>query len=133
MRFLLDTNICIYIIKRKPIKVFEKFQMLQLSDVGVSAITVAELEYGAFKSQRQEQNRAALNQFLMPLEVLPFDQSATQTYGQIRAELERQGIVVGAMDLLIASQAICQNLVLVTNNVRELSRIPGLILENWTE
>jgi tRNA(fMet)-specific endonuclease VapC len=133
MRFLLDTNICIYIIKRKPIKVFEKFQMLQLSDVGVSAITVAELEYGAFKSQRQEQNRAALNQFLMPLEVLPFDQIATQTYGQIRTELERQGIVVGAMDLLIASQAICQNLVLVTNNVRELSRIPGLILENWTE
>lgn len=69
----------------------------------------------------------------MPLEVLPFDQSTTQTYGQTRAELERQGIVVGAMDLLIAPQAISQNLVLVTNNERELSRIPGLILENWTE
>lgn len=133
MRFLLDTNICIYIIKRKPIKVFEKFQTLQPLDVGVSSITIAELEYGAFKSQRQAQNRSALNQFLMPLAVLAFDRSATQIYGQTRAELEQQGIVVGAMDLLIASQAISQNLVLVTNNVRELSRIPGLILENWTE
>jgi tRNA(fMet)-specific endonuclease VapC len=133
MRFLLDTNICIYIIKRKPVEVFEKFQTLKLSDIGISSITIAELEYGAYKSQRQSQNRAALHQFLMPLEILPFDQSATQTYGQIRAELERQGIVVGAMDLLIASQAISQSLVLVTNNVRELSRIPGLILENWLE
>ncbi|NJO81177.1 MAG: type II toxin-antitoxin system VapC family toxin [Cyanobacteria bacterium RM1_2_2] len=133
MRLLLDTNICIYIIKRKPLKVLEKFQTLQLSDVEVSSITIAELEYGAFKSQRQEQNRVALNQFLMPLEILPFDQGATRIYGQTRAALERQGIVIGAMDLLIASQAISQNLVLVTNNVRELSRIPGLILENWTE
>ena len=133
MRFLLDTNICIYIIKQKPPKVFEKFQMLNPLDVGVSSITVAELEYGAYKSQRQEQNRAALSQFLIPLEILPFDERATQTYGQIRAELERRGTVIGSMDMLIASQAISLGLTLVTNNVRELSQIPGLTLENWVE
>ena len=133
MRFLLDTNICIYIIKQKPPKVFEKFQMLNPLDVGVSSITVAELEYGAYKSQRQEQNRAALSQFLIPLEILPFDERATQTYGQIRAELERRGTIIGSMDMLIASQAISLGLTLVTNNVRELSQIPGLTLENWVK
>ncbi|HEY9905792.1 MAG TPA: type II toxin-antitoxin system VapC family toxin [Candidatus Sericytochromatia bacterium] len=133
MRFLLDTNICIYIIKQKPPKVLEKFQTLTPSDVGVSSITVAELEYGAYKSQRQEQNRAALSQFLIPLEILPFDERATQTYGQIRAQLERRGTVIGSMDMLIASQAISLGLTLVTNNVRELSQIPGLPLENWVE
>ncbi len=112
MRFLLDTNICIYIIKQKPPKVFEKFQTLNPSDVGVSSITVAELEYGAYKSQRREQNRAALNQFLIPLEILPFDERATQTYGKIRAELERKGIVIGSMDMLIASQAMSLGLTL---------------------
>ena len=133
MRFLLDTNICIYIIKQKPSKVFDKFQTLNPLDVGVSSITVAELEYGAYKSQRQEQNRAALSQFLIPLEILPFDERATQTYGQIRAELERRGTVIGSMDMLIASQAISLGLTLATNNVRELSQIPGLTLENWVE
>jgi len=133
MRFLLDTNICIYIIKQKPLKVFKKFQTLNPLDVGVSSITIAELEYGAYKSQRQEQNRAALSQFLIPLEILPFDERATQTYGQIRAELERRGTVIGSMDMLIASQAISLGLTLATNNVRELSQIPGLTLENWVE
>ncbi|WP_414585147.1 type II toxin-antitoxin system tRNA(fMet)-specific endonuclease VapC [Scytonema sp. PCC 10023] len=133
MRFLLDTNTCIYIIKRKPPKVFDKFQTLEIFDVGISSITVAELEYGVYKSQRQQQNQAALSQFLIPLEIIPFDASATQTYGRIRAELERQGIVIGSMDMLIASQAISLGLILVTNNVREFSRIPGLVLENWVD
>jgi len=131
IKFLLDTNICIYIIREKPAKVLEKFQSLSPSDVGVSSITVAELEYGAYKSQRQEQNRAALSQFLMMLEILPFDAKTTQTYGKMRAELEKMGIVIGAMDLLIASQALDRGITLVTNNVREFSRIPGLIWENW--
>lgn len=133
MRFLLDTNICIYIIKKKPAKVLEKFQTLDPSDVGVSSITVAELEYGAYKSQRLEQNKAALTQFLLPLEVLPFDERATHTYGQVRAELERRGIVIGAMDMLIASQALSLGLILVTNNIKELSQIPDLTWENWVE
>jgi len=133
MRFLLDTNICIYIIKRKPQKIFDKFQTLEIFDIGISSVTIAELEYGVYKSQRQQQNRAALIQFLITLPVVPFDERSTQTYGQIRAALERQGIVVGPMDLLIASQAISLGLTLVTNNVRELSRIPGLTLENWVD
>jgi tRNA(fMet)-specific endonuclease VapC len=133
MRFLLDTNICIYIIKNKPPQVLAKFQTLDIYDIGISSITVAELEYGVYKSQRQEQNRVALSQFLIPLEILPFDEQATQIYGRIRAELERQGIVIGSMDMLIASQAISIGLTLVTNNVRELSRIPGLALENWVD
>jgi tRNA(fMet)-specific endonuclease VapC len=95
MRFLLDTNTCIYIIKRKPPKVFDKFQTLEIFDVGISSITVAELEYGVYKSQRQQQNQSALSQFLIPLQIIPFDASATQTYGRIRAELEQQGIVIG--------------------------------------
>src|SRR4028118_335859 len=102
MRFLLDTNICIYIIKQKPQKVFEKFQTLEIFDIGISSVTIAELEYGVYKSQRVEQNRAALTQFLITLPIVAFDERSTQTYGQIRAGLERQGIVVGAMDLLIA-------------------------------
>lgn len=133
MRFLLDTNTCIYIIKRKPLKVFERFQTLDIFDVGISSITVAELEYGVYKSQRQQQNQAALSQFLIPVEIILFDETATQTYGRIRAELERQGIVIGSMDMLIASQAISLGLILVTNNVREFSRIPGLVLENWVD
>jgi len=131
MRFLLDTNICIYIIKRQPPQVLDKFRTLDISEIGISSITIAELEYGAYKSQRTEQNRVALNQFLIPLEIVPFDERATETYGQLRSQLERQGIVVGSMDMLIASQAIGLGLILVTNNVRELSRIPGLVIENW--
>lgn len=131
MQFLLDTNICIYIIKRKPQQVLNRFQTLNISDVGVSSITVAELEYGAYKSQRIEQNRVALNQFLIPLEVLPFDEQSTQIYGNLRAALERQGNIIGAMDLLIAAQAKSLGLTLVTNNISEFSRIPDLNLQNW--
>ena len=131
MRFLLDTNTCIYIIKQKPPQVVEKFNSVAPADVGISSVTLAELEYGVFKSQRQEQNRIALRQFITSLTVVPFDSRTTEIYGQIRADLERKGIVVGALDLLIASQAMSLGLYLVTNNVRELSRIPGLTIENW--
>jgi len=131
MRFLLDTNVCIYIIKNKPPEVLAKFKTLDISDVVISSITVAELEYGVYKSQRQEQNQVALSQFLITLDIIPFDEQATQTYGRIRAELESQGIIIGSMDMLIASQAISLGLILVTNNVREFSRIPELVLENW--
>ncbi len=133
MRFLLDTNICIYIIKRKPQQVIERFNTLQPSDIGISSITVAELEYGASKSQKPEQNKAALQQFLIPLEILVFDQQAAQVYGTIRADLERQGQVIGSLDMLIAAQAKSEDIVLVTNNVREFSRIPDLKLENWVD
>ncbi|NJM63730.1 MAG: type II toxin-antitoxin system VapC family toxin [Oscillatoriales cyanobacterium RU_3_3] len=131
MKFLLDTNICIYIIKRQPPQVLDKFRTLDISEVGISSITVAELEYGAYKSQQTDRNRLAFNQFLMPLEIVPFDERATQNYGQLRSQLERQGIVIGSMDMLIASQALSLGLILVTNNVKEFSRIPNLVIENW--
>jgi len=131
MQFLLDTNICIYIIKRKPQQVLERFQSVTLSVIGISSITVAELEYGAYKSQRPEQNRMALAQFLLPLEIVPFDEQATEVYGQLRATLERQGNVIGAMDMLIAAQAKTLGLILVTNNVNEFSRIQNLAIQNW--
>lgn len=131
MLFLLDTNICIYIIKRKPQQVIDRFQTLFLSDIGVSSLTVAELEYGAYKSQYVEQNRAALNQFLLPLEIVPFDESITQIYGDLRATLERRGTIIGGIDMLIASQAIALSLTLVTNNTKEFSRIQNLDLDNW--
>ncbi|KOR38021.1 twitching motility protein PilT [Planktothricoides sp. SR001] len=133
MKFLLDTNICIYIIKQKPAKVLEKFKRLHPSDVGISSITLAELEYGIAKSQQSEKNRIALNQFLITLEIVKFDEKASNIYGGVRAELERKGLVIGAMDMLIAAHAISLDLILVTNNVKEFSRIPNLRLENWAE
>jgi tRNA(fMet)-specific endonuclease VapC len=133
MRYLFDTNICIYLIKQKPQKVLDKFQSLTLSDIGISSITVAELEYGVAKSQQQEQNRTALLQFLLPLEIVEFNQAAATIYGTIRSDLERRGLIIGAMDMLIASQALSLGVTLVTNNVREFSRIPTLSLENWVE
>jgi tRNA(fMet)-specific endonuclease VapC len=131
MRYLLDTNICVYIIKRKPQTVLDKFQTLNPGEVGIPSITVAELEYGAYKSQRREQNRAALKQFLSPLAIVPFDEAAARAYGEIRGQLEQQGTVIGSMDMLIAAQAQSLELALVTNNVREFSRVPNLVLENW--
>jgi tRNA(fMet)-specific endonuclease VapC len=133
MQYLLDTNICIYIIKKKPQKVLDKFQTLAISDVGVSLITVAELEYGVAKSQQQEKNRASLTQFLLPLEIVEFNQAAATIYGSIRSDLESRGVIIGAMDLLIAAHALSLGVTLVTNNIREFSRIPALLLENWAD
>jgi tRNA(fMet)-specific endonuclease VapC len=116
MIFMLDTDICIYIIKKKPLNVWRKFQELSLGEVGVSTITVAELQYGVYKSQRQAKNKMALSQFLLPLEIIPFDEKATEIYGKIRAKLEQQGQVIGAMDMLIAAQAVSLEITLVTNN-----------------
>lgn len=133
MQYLLDTNICIYLIKQKPPKVLSRFQTLALSDIGISSITVAELEYGVCKSQQQEKNRSALMQFLIPLEIVEFDQAAATVYGAIRSDLESRGLVIGAMDMLIAAHALSLGVTLVSNNVREFSRIANLSLENWAE
>jgi tRNA(fMet)-specific endonuclease VapC len=131
MQFLLDTNICIYIIKKRPPEVWQKFQTLLPGDVGISSITVAELEYGVYKSQNPEKNQLALNQFLIPLEIIPFEEKHTLVYGEIRANLEQQGKIIGALDLLIAAQALAMKVVLVTNNMKEFNRIPNLMVENW--
>lgn len=131
MRFMLDTNICIYIIKRKPLQVLNKLRECDITDVGISSITLSELEYGVAKSSKPIQNREALSNFLAPLEVIPFDDRAAFHYGEIRAYLEREGQTIGALDMLIASHARSLSVTLVTNNSREFERIPKLSLENW--
>jgi tRNA(fMet)-specific endonuclease VapC len=133
MEYLLDTNICIYIIKKKPIKVFEKFRDLSFGSIGISSITLAELQYGIMKSSNPEKNQEALDKFLTPLEILDFDYNATIVYGMIRAELEKKGTPIGPLDTLIASHAKSLDLILVTNNEKEFNRINGLKIENWTK
>ncbi len=128
---MLDTDICIYLIKRKPIQVLDRLRTFRPGEVAVSSVTVAELQYGAYKSNRPEQNQAALAAFLLPLEVVPFAENATAHYGEIRTHLERKGNIIGAMDLLIAAHARSLALTLVTNNIQEFQRVPGLRAENW--
>jgi tRNA(fMet)-specific endonuclease VapC len=132
MEYLLDTNICKYIIKKKPAEVFEKFKNLTIGDVGISSITLAELQYGIEKSSNSEKNRDALEKFLTPIEIIDYGYEATVEYGKIRAELEKKGVPIGPLDMLIASHAKSLDVILVTNNVREFERIAGLRIENWT-
>jgi tRNA(fMet)-specific endonuclease VapC len=131
VKAILDTNICIYFIKNHPPTVRQHFSCFMPGDIGVSAITAAELHYGVAKSSAVEKNQAALANFLLPLEIIPFDASASAAYGHIRAELEKKGTPVGALDMLIAAQAFCLDALLVTHNLREFRRIPGLRCESW--
>jgi tRNA(fMet)-specific endonuclease VapC len=128
--YLLDTDICIYIINARPAQVLARFKRERLGGVGVSSVTAAELAYGVAKSA-SEKNRRALEMFFAPLEILPFDESAIWHYGQLRAALEKSGQPIGAMDTLIAAHALGVDAILVTNNLREFGRVPGLRLENW--
>ena len=131
MRFMLDTNICIYIIKQKPPEVLVRFNSYVVGDIAVSSITVAELQFGVQKSQQPERNQQALNHFLLPLTVVDFDQTAATTYGEVRASLERQGRPIGPLDMLIAAHALNLKLTLATNNAGEFARVQGLVVENW--
>ena len=133
MKYLLDTNTCIYIIKRKPEKVIKRFLEFKPGDIGISSITVAELKYGIEKSSRRDENIIALKQFLQPLLIFHYTDEDAEVYGKIRAILEAKGIPIGAMDLLIASQAVSRNLILVTNNENEFRRVKGIRIENWTK
>ncbi len=131
MKYILDTNICIYIIKKKPVNVFEKFSKLPLGSVSISTITLAELQYGVRKSAQPEKNQLALSQFLIPLEVIGFNSEAATEYGIIRAVLEKNGKPIGPLDTLIAAHAKSLKLILVTNNEKEFKRVAGLKIENW--
>jgi tRNA(fMet)-specific endonuclease VapC len=133
MKYLLDTNICVELIRRKSPQVLARLTSHSIADIGISAITVAELQYGVQKSSQPAQNQQALDHFLLPLTIIPFDENDAVVYGQIRANLEAQGLPIGALDTFIAAQAVQYNLILVTNNVRELARIPGLAIEDWTQ
>lgn len=131
MKVMLDTNICIYLIKQQPPSVLERFLSHPVGDIGISSITVAELAYGVSKSRHPAKNRLALEQFLVPLDVAAFDQDAANSYGRLRAQLEQKGSPIGSMDLLIAAHALSLGVRLVTNNQREFRRVPGLRLDNW--
>lgn len=131
MKLLLDTNICIYIIKNKPATVLERFRNLSPVDVGISSITVYELMYGVHKSSRPRNNLAALNLFLTPLNIVDFGKDDASMCGKIRAELEAGGQIIGPYDLQIAAQAVTRKLTLVSNNLREFKRVPNLKTLNW--
>ena len=131
MKYLLDTNICIYLIKNHPPQVLESFQRHSLSDVAISSITVYELEYGVAKSQQQRKSAQALTKFLNTITIIDVDKNSAEQAAKIRAVLERKGTPIGPYDLLIAGQALAQNLILITNNVREFDRIQELTVENW--
>lgn len=131
MKYMLDTNICIGLIRQKPQKLIRRLTRCEPGEIGVSSITIAELAHGANKSNQMEQNLSALDQFLLPIEVADFDQRASAAYGYIRAFLEREGKIIGSMDLLIGSHALSLGVTLVTNNVDEFQRIPKLKVEDW--
>lgn len=133
MKYLLDTNICIHIIRKQPSELLDHLTHQKVGDVGVSVITVAELQHGVAKSQSPEKNQAALEHFLMPLAIADFGYEAAIVYGPLRASLERRGTPIGSMDLLIAAHAVSLDTILVTNNVKEFKRIPNLEIEDWVK
>jgi tRNA(fMet)-specific endonuclease VapC len=131
IKYMLDTNTCIYIIKRKPDMVIERFKRTKISQIGISSITLSELLYGVSKSSKPEQNQVALAQFVAPLEILPYGDGAAQYYGDLRADLEKQGTPIGSLDMLIAAHTLSIGCILVTNNEKEFVRISNLKIDNW--
>jgi tRNA(fMet)-specific endonuclease VapC len=131
MRYLLDTDTCIYIINKKPSSVIKRIQTKQPEEIAISTITQAELEYGVARSRYPDRNRIALLEFLFPFSLLDFDQMAASQYGLIRSSLGSKGKPIGPMDTLLAAQAKSIDLILVTNNEREFRRVEGLKTENW--
>jgi tRNA(fMet)-specific endonuclease VapC len=132
LRYLLDTNIVIYVLKRRPVEVLSTFNA-NASRMAISSITLAELFHGAEKSSRVSENLATVEDFCSRLEVLPYGPKAAQHYGAIRAALEKFGQPIGVNDIHIAAQARSEGLVLVTNNLGEFARVPALEVENWVQ
>jgi len=128
---MLDTDTCIALINRQPRELIRRLRTKAVGDVGISSITLAELRHGVAKSARRDQNRAALDRFLLPLDIAAFDDLAADLYGTVRAELETAGTPIGPLDTLIAGHAVSLNVVLVTHNVAEFRRVTGLRIEDW--
>jgi tRNA(fMet)-specific endonuclease VapC len=129
--YLLDTDTCIYLINGRSPKVIGALKSRGVGEIALSAVTLAELEYGASKSAHRDRNRLMLIGFASPFRILPFDGGDAEMFGILRTHLERAGTPIGPYDLQIAAQALARNCVLVTNNVKEFERIPGLKIENW--
>lgn len=132
MKYMLDTNICIYLIKQQPPKVLKHFKSHTVGDIGLSSITLAELRYGVSKSRHIEKNQQALDEFILPLEIADFDEKAAREYGAIQAELERTGTPIGSMDMLIGAHALALGALLVTNNIKEFKQIRNLKILDWS-
>ena len=130
-RYLLDTNICIYIRKKKPARVSERFHKVDSGEVAISVITYGELLYGANKSEQRARSLATVQEFVRLVPPLPLPENAAEVYGFIRAELESRGEMVGPNDLWIAAHALAAELTLVTNNEKEFRRVRGLKIQNW--
>ena len=133
MRYMLDTNICIYAIKHRPEQVFIRLQEHDPIDICISSVTYAELVHGVEKSKAIEKNRVALTLLLANIEIMNFDSLAAESYGKIRADLEKAGTPIGPLDMMIAGHAKALAYTLVTNNTKEFERVKGLKLENWAE
>ena len=132
MRYMLDTNICIYLIKQKPENVLRHFKAHPVGEIGISSITLAELMYGVERSQQVQKNRQALEEFTLPLEIAAFDEAAAEAYGSVRAGLEQSGTPIGSMDMLIGTHALSLGVTLVTNNLREFKKIKNLKVVDWS-
>ena len=128
---LLDTNICIYIIKRRPPEVLGRFQNFSLGEIALSSITVAELYFGAYNSAQVEKNLAVVEHFLIPFEIVDFDSEAAIEYAKIKSALRRSGEIIGELDMQIAAIALANRMTVVTNNLKEFERVGGLRVENW--
>ena len=133
IKYILDTNICIYIMNQKPIEIIHKFKQFDIGDIGVSTITVSELHYGAAKSKHTKLNFRRIEEFLAPLEILPYDHNAAVYYGEIRCNLEKEGKTIGPLEMLIAAHALSRGITLVTNNETEFQRVDRLTVENWVK
>jgi tRNA(fMet)-specific endonuclease VapC len=118
---------------KKPFDVIQRFKQIKMGEIGVSTITISELQYGISKSKQRRKNEIRLNEFITPLEILPYNESAAKAYGNIRYELEKTGKPIGPLDLLIAAHAVSRNLTVVTNNDKEFKRIKKLKVENWAK
>ncbi|MDD6207710.1 MAG: type II toxin-antitoxin system VapC family toxin [Clostridiales bacterium] len=133
MRYMLDTNICIHAIKQKPEQVLHHLQKHDPADICISAVTYAELVHGVEKSQAVEKNRVALALLLANIEIMDFDSLAAESYGKVRADLEKAGTPIGSLDMMIAGHAKSKGYIVVTNNTKEFERVKGLKIENWTK
>ncbi len=131
MMYMLDTSICIYLMKKKPESVVHKFKLLNPADVCISSVTLSELMYGVEKSQYPQKNKIALEAFVLPLEIVSYDANSAHHYGHIRACFEKKGAPIGSLDLMIEAHAQSLNAIFVTNNTKEFLRVPNLKVEDW--
>jgi tRNA(fMet)-specific endonuclease VapC len=131
MMFLIDTNICIYVMNAHPPEVVKKFREIGVGNICISSITVSELHYGVCRSKQIQKNKKRLEEFLIPFEIISYAESASNYYGKIRSYLEKQGAVIGPLDMLIAAHALSEDLTLITNNEKEFKRVKSLKVENW--